>query len=219
MNWVRENLEKLESFKGFSLYLPLIEDNVKINPTLCVESCKALLEGICKTILTNKGVEISSSIKFHSLVRDTVVSILSKHDGSNEDAADLSSRIAAVAHKLGEIRNTKGFVSHGMDIHAPKVSEPLSRLAMKITDTTAGFILDLYANNRDNDQRVHYEENQDFNDYFDELYPLNAGDVPLSASEALFQQDPQGYRAERLKYLETLLASKLDESELGQSEP
>ena len=51
MRWIRENLERAPSFSPFSEHLLVIEQSIEANPSLCIETCKSLVEGICKTIL------------------------------------------------------------------------------------------------------------------------------------------------------------------------
>ena len=153
-------------------YVNIIDQNIYSNPTLCVETCKALIEGICKTILKNKNIEFSSSISFSMLVQEAITSTLNTEESYRPEIVDLARRIAGVADKLGVIRNNAGFVSHGMDVLNPRLTETLSIFACKITDTIGGFILRCYNNNRaiNIDHRIHYEDCKPFNDYFNEAY-------------------------------------------------
>ena len=56
MFWIREHISKMPSFNTFEKHTVTIEDNIETNPALCIETCKGLIEGICKTILTNKAI-------------------------------------------------------------------------------------------------------------------------------------------------------------------
>lgn len=203
MNWTRENIEKTPSLNPFLEHISIIEKNVYSNPTLCVETCKSLVEGICKTILTNKNIEYSSSISFSALVQETINSTLNTDENYRADIVDLGRRIAGVADKLGVIRNTAGFASHGMDVLNPRLTETLSVFAYKIADTIAGFILSCYNNNRtvNADHRIHYDDCKPFNEYFDELNPMRFG---LSASLAMFEQDYEAYKVSYFDYLREL---------------
>jgi hypothetical protein len=206
MKWIRENIEKTPSLTSFIEQVVIIEENIYSNPTLCVETCKSLIEGICKTILTNKNIPIATSIKFHILVQDTITSILNEDETHKTDIADLGRRVASVSQKLSEIRNKIGFVSHGMDVLNPKLTETLSVFSYKITDTIGGFILSCYNNNRviSLDHRIHYEDCKLFNEFFDELNPIPLGVINLSASLALFEQDYEAYKASYFEYLSDL---------------
>lgn len=200
MKWVREHIDKIPSLTPFIDHVDVIEKNIYSNPTLCVETCKSLIEGMCKTILTNKNIDFSSSGSFSALVQQTINSILNTDESCRADIVDLGRRIAGVSDKLGLIRNSTGFVSHGMDVLNPRLTETLSVFAYKITDTIGGFILSCYNNNRivNSDHRIHYDDCQIYNEYFDDLYPMQLG---LSASKALFEQDYEAYKASYFEYI------------------
>lgn len=56
MNWVLESMKNLPSFQHYQWHIDSIIKNVSENPTFSIELCKAVTEGICKTILTDKGI-------------------------------------------------------------------------------------------------------------------------------------------------------------------
>lgn len=203
MDWIKENIAYIPSFESFNSHIELIESSIYTNPTLCVETCKSLLEGICKTILSNKGIEYSSSIRFHVLVQNTISETIND-DGFKNDLVELGRRIASVSQQLGEIRNNVGFISHGMDVLNPKLTETVSIFASKITDNIGGFILRCYHNNRTNtlDARIHYEDCEPFNRDFDDQNPLSIGLITLSASRVLYQEDYEAYKETYFEYLE-----------------
>lgn len=206
MIWIKENISNAPSFDPFLSHIEVIENNVYSNPTLCVETCKSLLEGICKTILTNKNIEYPSNIVFNVLIQNTISSIINDDDIFRTDLTELGRRIASVSQKLGEIRNNVGFVSHGMDVLNPKLTETVSVFASKITDNIGGFILRCYYNNKttNQDTRIHYEDCQPFNAQFDEENPISIGVIALSASKVLYQEDYEAYKETYFEYLEEL---------------
>ena len=214
MQWISLNIRKVPSFEPFLEHIDLIEDVVQSNPALCVETCKSLIEGICKTILTNKAVHFELDIPFQGLVRQTIDAILVTEDNYRGDMIELRRRIASVSQKLGEIRNNAGFVSHGMDVLNPRLTETISTFAYRVTDAIAGFILNCYCNNRVviNDQRIHYSDCIAFNTYFDELYPMNFGIIEISTSEALYKQDYQAYKEAYFSYISDLEDEGLEEN-------
>ena len=205
MNWIRENINKVASFSPFLEQIQLIEETVISNPTLCVENCKSLIEGFCKTILTNKNIDYSRFSKFQVLVQNTISSILNVDDSFRNDLTELGRRISSVS-QLGEMRNNAGFASHGMDVLNPRLTETVSMFAYRIADTIGGFILNCYINNRtaNVDHRIHYKDCINFNNYFDELTPLKIGEIVLSASEALFTQDYEAYKEAYFEFLQQL---------------
>lgn len=207
MFWIKEHIAKMPSFNAYEVHIATIEESIETNPSLCVETCKSLIEGICKTILTNKAIRCENrkyDIDFQALVRKTVDSLIVSTYYHKEKICELSRRIASVAQIIAEIRNNSGFASHGQDIKAVPTDTSLSLLTYKITDVIGGLILHYYIkhNNPQKDKRKHYEDCVEFNEYFDETTPLTIGGVLLSASEALYHQDYEAYKEEYLAYLE-----------------
>ncbi|MDE3966188.1 hypothetical protein NUQ40_08155, partial [Glaesserella parasuis] len=58
MKWLLNSIDKLPSLSVYQGHISEIENNICRNPVLSIELCKSLSEGICKTILTDKGVSI-----------------------------------------------------------------------------------------------------------------------------------------------------------------
>ncbi|SHE89525.1 abortive infection family protein [Dysgonomonas macrotermitis] len=195
----------MPSFNTFEMHIATIENNIEANPSLCIETCKSLIEGICKTILTNKALTYKEDGKFQELVKQTMNSMVISSDCYKDELCELARRIASVAQKIAEIRNNSGFASHSQDIKAISVNLTLSLFIYKITDVIGGFILHYYIthNNPKKDNRIHFEDCQEFNEYFDEENPFAIGLLTLSSSEALYRQDYEAYKEEYLYYLET----------------
>ncbi|MBU0570610.1 MAG: abortive infection family protein [Candidatus Omnitrophica bacterium] len=211
MKWTRQNVEQVPSMSPFLEHLSAIEGNIAVNPTLCIEACKALIEGVCKTILTNKNVPFYETSTCSFLVKSSIEAVLQSEDSYRSDISELGRRIAGVAQKLEEIRNNTTFASHGMDALNPRLTETVAILGSKITDTICGFILNCYNNNRlrSPDHRIHYDDCTPFNEYFDEQNPLLLGVIPISASEALFGQDYEAYKAAYFEYLSNLESGEI----------
>jgi hypothetical protein len=204
--WIKENIQVTPSFARFNEHVVMIEGCVQSNPSLCVETCKTLIEGICKTILTDKNVTFSGDISFQGLVHKTITSILHNEDHFGEDLGELGRRVASVSQKLAELRNVSGFASHGMDVLNPRLTDTISVLALKITDVIGGFILRCYFNDRRDirDRRIHYEDCEAFNLEFDEVHPLAVETISLSASLALYNEDYEVYREAYFEFIENL---------------
>lgn len=141
MKWIRENIGYIPSFSAYERQVSLIEESVENNPDLCVEACKSLIEGICKTILTNKGVDYSKYDKFQVLVKVTIENMLTESDSYRDDLSEIARRISAVAQKISEIRDSAGFASHGQDVEHVSISYSLALLTSRITDVIGGFIM------------------------------------------------------------------------------
>lgn len=205
MKWIRETIGFIPSFSIYENKISVIEDTIESNPDLCVETCKSLIEGICKTILTNKGIDYTRYEHFNVLVKVTTESIFSENESDISSLSELARRIAAVAQKISEIRDLAGFASHGQDIQHASIGYTLALFTSRITDVIGGFILQYYhSHSSRRTNRVLYEDNGPFNEYYDELNPIQIGDIVLSASEALYTQDIEAYKTELFYYLEQL---------------
>lgn len=205
MLWIRKYINQTPSFNYFETHISTIEKTVETNPALCIETCKSLVESICKTILTNQNIEHDNYGQFQALVKQTINYLIDANECYKDDLCELVRRIASVSQKLAEIRNISGFASHGQDINHVSMSTTMSLLAYKITDVLGGFIIHYYINHASKrDSRIHYEDCQEFNELFDEENPLELGGVIISASEALYKQDYQAYKEIYFSYLDNL---------------
>ena len=195
MKWIRQNLEQLPSFSVFEKHISTIEQSVENNPSLCIETCKSLIEGLCKSILNNRSVDFVQYDKFQQLVKATIIEISTESDLFRDEIAELAKRFSPAIQYLSELRNKYGFASHGQDIEVPQVPYSLALLTMRITDTIGGFILHYYiTHTKFSDSRLHYEDLCVFNDLYDDEHPLELNGISLSASLALFQQDYEAYK-------------------------
>ena len=206
MQWTREYIAKDPSLRTFETHISTIENNVEINPSLCVEVSKSLTEALCKTILTNQNTTYKDDISFNSLVKQTLEHLIKQTGKEIVGLSELCRRISAVAQSIAEIRNNAGFASHGLDVLHPQIDKSLSLLIYKTADVLCGFILHFYFSYAHHaNQRLIYQDCECFNDWFDEENPLEVGGVHLSASEALYNLDYQAYKANYIDYLEFLL--------------
>ena len=205
MKWLRDNITKLPSFSIFEKHVSTIEQTVETNPSLCVETCKSLIEGICKSILTNRGIDYAKFEKFQALVKGTILEMSSGIDTFQTEMSELSKRISPIVQYIAEIRNNNGFASHGQDLNMSMVPYSLALLCMKTTDVLCGFLLHFYITHTDKkDSRLRYEDLKEFNDYYDSGTPLQLNGIELSASLALFHQDYEAYKAEYYSYLDDI---------------
>lgn len=132
MKWIRENILINPSFNQYSTHIDTIENTVESNPALCIETCKSLIEGLCKTILNNKGVSYKNDITFSGLVNQTLSILINNEENYKSDMVELTRRISSVAQKIGESRNNAGFASHGVDIKEKKLILRYLNLCLKL---------------------------------------------------------------------------------------
>lgn len=198
-------IENATECPDFRYYLPLMkkaERNVTSHPDICIETCKALVEGVSKTIILSleEGVRPED-------IKDLDVSPLVKRAGKLLQQDDtiieegFVTRVASVAHFIGVLRNERGDISHGKAV--PKVIKSNDKLANAILQVSSGlliYMLDSYFTKLKDKrartaqaelereqaadlEQVPYSDNQDFNSWLDENYPYEG---KLNYSFALF---------------------------------
>lgn len=194
MNWVLESMEKAPSFQHYRGHINNIVSNVYLNPTLSIELCKSVTEGICKTILNDKGESIPE--KYPNLVSTTIAKLDLSYHQDSQHLLELSKRLGSILHYITEIRNEYGsYASHGQDIEHKQISRDLALFVLHSTNAILGFILHFYITTNDyhRSERIRYEDNQRINELIDDEYEMEAT-YKISYSKALFSQDPAAYR-------------------------
>ena len=131
---------------------------------------------------------------------------------------DFVNRSTSLAYAFATLRNERGDISHGKGVPKAKSSnERLALLAMQMSEGIVSYMLDAFysLDIREKDEKeaaaedvepegIAYEDNPDFNDNLDELYPLEG--KPLY-SLALYQQYYEDYLIQLDEYRESMGAS------------
>lgn len=179
---------------------------VRRDVALVLDTSKAFLESLFKTILTDRTGTAPDG-EFSPLYR-AVRDALPLSDDT--DVADhLRNLTNSLVHELGELRNNYGAASHGSDgyyVSPVKLSE--AEMLVQFVDGFAGFIYRRHKESGDPElaARIHYNDYPDFNDYLDTQYEgfqLALSDkhkLSLSVSELLFRTDLAAYREILIQY-------------------
>jgi len=196
---INKNEEKFPEFIYYLSIIDKIEDNIFIMPDVSIESSKALIEGVSKTILkridktyTDKGSNESAS----SLLKRSLGALSDYYEDLDVAFTHFS---CSFINRTCEIRNERADISHGRfspkDINSDVY---LSESVAHITDGIVSYILKIFFSIDwtclDN---IKYEDNEDFNDYLDEELELDG----IIYSKALFDQDPAYYKEKYNNYL------------------
>lgn len=214
-----------ESFPECAYYLPLLSKarrNARAHPDICIETCKALLEGIAKTIVLDLD-EAATKQEVDKKDVDQIVKWAAKTLQQNDDVIEdnFVTRATSLANALGALRNTRSDISHGREVPKPEYSdEKFARLCLSMTDSIAVYMLESYFTlSRSTGDRelegedkpdtsstaesyipeVAYEDHPDFNDWLDEANPL-PGKVVYS--EALFRLYLEDYIIELEQFID-----------------
>lgn len=165
------------------------------NPDISIESCKSLIEGICKLILSSLDKSYNDSVvskkDFKDLTNVTLKEIAKYKE--NIDDNNFISQCLKFVGTVGKIRNDRGDISHGK--LAPKEENSSPQLAQLIFDMTKAvltYILNIFFSipAKQLEENLNYEKYTEFNDMLDEEIELGG---KLKYSLALFEQDPISY--------------------------
>ncbi|HHF4798838.1 TPA: abortive infection family protein [Haemophilus influenzae] len=165
MNWVLGSMEKAPSFQHYHGHIDNIIRSVYTNPILSIELCKSVTEGICKTILNDKGESIPE--KYPNLVSTTIKKLDLNYHQDYQYLLELAKSLGSILHYVAKIRNEYGsYASHGQDIEHKQVSSDLALFVLHSTNAILGFILHFYIATNDyrKSERIRYEDYERINE-------------------------------------------------------
>lgn len=165
---------------------------------------KALLESICRTIITDRNGKVTESAdkraSFIELYRQTC-ECLTAHDSDEVFLPIIKKSMSIIA----TMRDTYGASSHGQDGYTQRAiqrEEPL--FIARISLAIAGYLYTrhLHTSTDNKNERLHYEDNKLFNDYLDIDGDIEvAGIVVASPSRILFDNDLVAYREKLIEFM------------------
>lgn len=183
---------------------------VSNDPALTLDTAKAFLESIFKTILSDRVVapDLEQDLSpLYRSVRDVLP--LNRDNEANEILKRLTN---CIVHNLGELRNKYGAASHGDDGYVENPIEmPEAEMVARVVDGMAGFLFQKHKahGNPELAARIYYGEHPEFDDFLDNQWPgyelplSPENSISLPASKIIFLTDSDGYREMLLQYLST----------------
>ncbi|MNU76010.1 hypothetical protein D3C71_655530 [compost metagenome] len=206
---IARNSAKYDHFGEYFKLIDLITENLETHPDICIESCKALIEGVSKTILialdkTKDKSNIDDCDSVQRLFKDAVSKLA---EFNEEFELDYVSRHTGIIQIVAEIRNKRGEVSHGR--MAPKSEISSVRLATtisKLTESILVYVLEhFFAIEIPLDEKLAYSSKDliEYNNWLDESI-----DFPIKKarySQVLYDTDYDEYEA---RYYDDFLKEK-----------
>lgn len=211
MKQTKDILKALESrYTNIDYYQTIIqkiEENVESKPDICIESCKALLEGLSKFIWKQIDLSydalVADKMDFHPVVRQAMTKLA---DYNEDIELDFVNKVNKLIVSIGEVRNKRGDISHGKLSPKEYFSDSqFAQLVMNITDNMLYSVLHSFSK-VSLVKKLEYEDFPDFNEQLDSENPLGY----LSYSKALFDQEPVTYSEELQNYLDSKETIKVD---------
>lgn len=190
-------------FRHLERHVETVEQAVHENPGLAFDLSRSIIEGVCRTILSERHVSYESTDKLPQLYRKAMQSVpLLPPDESQ--AIELRRSLEKTISGLGtsiqgisELRNRSGFASHGFSESRPTLEWIQARMAAEAADTIVGFLCLLHMQDRGAPPAAmpQYEHNEEFNEWIDESHQL----IDILGSEflpsaVLFEMEPETYR-------------------------
>lgn len=177
----------------------IVETHIEEKPDITIETCKSIIEGISKLtlhLLAQEPLHKLNSDKFETLFKKAFKEIGAR--SGHEFDEDIVNRFGAAVSYLGEIRNQHGDISHGKASLKEQISDAeLAEMVIGITDSIGTYML-RKLDQLVSDHEIKYSENAEFNQYLDDLYPL---DSYVKYSKALHEQDSALYGEQLAEFM------------------
>jgi hypothetical protein len=180
-----------------------IEQAVVENPGLAFDLAKTLVESVCRTVLSERGIPYSEDDDLPKLFKnaaDHLPFLPSTASGESETRESLKRTLGGLSTAIQgicELRNQCGFASHGSGDARPAMESVQALLAAEAADTIVGFLHRVHRQDRTPppSPRASYENNPAFNASVDEIHGMiRIFEVEFRPSEVLFQMEPESYR-------------------------
>lgn len=182
-----------------------LEEAMPDRPGVVVSFCRTIIETTCKTILTDRSVQVEPSWEAPKLIAEALkyLNLGPSEDGGvdaklRSGAESLVRGLNQIITGVVEIRNAHGSAAHGADAYEPLLDSRYAEILARATDAVVGLLFRTHLRSAHHDplSRFRYGDHSDFDEYIDSDYgPFEVLDVPLIASEALYRTDFQAYRA------------------------
>jgi hypothetical protein len=133
-----------------------IENQVDSDPRLAIGTAKELVETVCKTILSDRGVKFDPKSELMDLVKQTRAELKLVPDNipDSAKAADtikkLLSNLATITQSIAELRNSYG-TGHGHDGRLKGLSPRHARLAAGAACVLAKFLFETHQHHDGNE--------------------------------------------------------------------
>lgn len=202
----------------------VIERTIRDEPGIAFTHCRGLLETVCVTILSDRGTEIPPNPKPNWLMTQAARSLeLTALDPDDKEAeqgvASVLRGLNSLVDGVVALRKSQGVGPHGRDALENVLSVEYAILTATAVDAAVGLMFRLHQEQlgRDPINHLRFGVHANFDAYLDANYPdIEVEEVPISASQALYQQDRLAYRKSLVEFT-TRSEGELDEIAEGES--
>lgn len=209
MDKLKDKISQYGRWAIINEYIIRIETHLDSDFSISLENAKALLETIGKEICISRGKILAQDSSVNGVLKNAF-SVLG-YTKSNM-VVQISSALATIGQQIGELRNDIGTSSHGKTLEELKnrnetINELTKFFLINAIELVACFLISLFEGEHiemSPSKDVAYNECEDFNEYWDELYgEFVMGNYSYTASEILYNNDPSAYESEYNSYIES----------------
>ncbi|KIO45691.1 abortive infection family protein [Sanguibacteroides justesenii] len=207
MDKLKAKISQYGRWASIGEYIVRVETYLETDFSISLENAKCLLETIGKEICDAKGRPLADKSSINGVLKNA----FSVMGYTSEDmVTQISSSLATIGQKVGGLRNEIGVSSHGKTLdQLQKRNEAVNELTkcflIDSIEIIACFLISLFEGEHISDSKERipsYEEREDFNDYWDEIYgDFAMGDYSFTASEILYNNVIEAYDNEYKSYL------------------
>jgi hypothetical protein len=210
MRGCRELLLTYPDSQTIKSQIQVIEASIATNAGMVFTHCRGVMESICRTILTDRGIAIDGSDpKPNWLMTQTLKAVKltpAEFDGDAKVESGVSEVLRgmnALVNGIVDLRNSQGIGPHGKDALAAILDPEYAIICATAVDAAASLIFRLHKKQSETDplKRLRLGDHPGFDARVDAKYSLFVEDVPLIASKSLFASDPDAYRQKLVEYL------------------
>jgi hypothetical protein len=210
-----DNLKSLiQRYRRWALletYIARIEGFRSSDFSISLENAKALLETIGKEICDSKGIILEPTASINAILKKAFIAI-----GYQKESVvtQISSALATIGQKIGELRNEIGATVHGRSLDELKarndnVDEFTRGFLINTTSLIACFLITAFETEQprtplQQEVKILLDDNEEFNEFWDETYgDFSMGDYSYPASEIFYNVDYAAYLQEQKAFAES----------------
>ena len=206
----RELLRTYRDALSIESAIEVIERAVLSDPGIAFTHCRGLLESVCKTILTDRGIGFEADASANQVMSATLkVLKLTPADFDADErveagVVDLVRGINQMVNGVVALRNSQGLGPHGRDALEVILDAEYAVITAHAIDSTVCLLYRMHRKQADHDPltRIRFGDYPTFDALLDQQYPdIVIEETPIQASKALCLVEPEAYRQGLMAYM------------------
>ena len=205
----RQLFERYPGSISLKAAVSVIEQTVHTDPGVAFTHCRGLLETVCISILTDRGIDIQTHPKPNYLMKKVtkeleLAPITLDDEHAESGVSEILRGLNSLVNGVVLLRKGQGTGPHGRDALAEALPPEYAILTARAVDMAVGFLYRIHQKQLSHDpaKRLRLGSHPNFDEYIDQAYlDILIEDAPILASIALYNQDIQAYRQSLVEFL------------------